>query len=176
MVARRKKYLALGLLPRMDVIVGKRVSTYYYRNWQNQRITLGHVLSDAKRKALDLEAGRVVADTVDALIHRYLREVSPKLAPRTHIDNIGNCRRISAVFGKMAPRALKPSDVGTYLDQHPAPVRANREIALLSSCYALAIRRGIADVNPCKGVRRNKETPRVRLVMDWELADLIIKS
>ena len=37
---------------------------------------------------------------------------------------------------------------------------ANREIALLSNLLNLAVNRGDMDANPCKQVRRNKESPR----------------
>ncbi|MHB8353312.1 MAG: hypothetical protein ACYDCF_02605 [Burkholderiales bacterium] len=55
------------------------------------------------------------------------------------------------------------------LAKRTAPVRANREIAVLSNLMELAIRRGMLDVNPCRQIRRNKEKPGSRDVRPDEL-------
>lgn len=41
-----------------------------------------------------------------------------------------------------------------------APVRANRELSLLSTVFAYGLEQGWCTVEPCLGVRRNKERPR----------------
>lgn len=50
-----------------------------------------------------------------------------------------------------------------------ASTLANREVALLSNLFNLAVEKGAIDRNPCKDVRRNKERPRTRLVEAAEL-------
>lgn len=59
----------------------------------------------------------------------------------------------------------KPSDVARYLrvERAAAPVVANREVALLSNLFKLAVERGDIDRNPCKEVSRNPEEPRERV-------------
>ncbi|AOI98079.1 hypothetical protein [Burkholderia sp. LA-2-3-30-S1-D2] len=47
-----------------------------------------------------------------------------------------------------------------HIERAAAPVRANREVALLSNLIGLAIDRGEAKHNPCREVRRNEEQPR----------------
>lgn len=41
---------------------------------------------------------------------------------------------------------------------------ANREVACLSSVYNFGMRAGDCMTNPCKGVRRNQQTPRTRYI------------
>lgn len=170
MIARRRSNLHLP--PRMYVYNGKRKATYYTITPSNERINLGHDFIDAKHKLLELEEGRPVAGSIGDLISRYMREVSPKKAPRTHKDELASSKLLNDVFGKMNPADLRPVHVAKYLDMRgqKAPVRANREKALLSHIFSMAMRWGIVDKNPCRGVARNTETPRDRFVTDEELA------
>lgn len=158
--------------PRLYVYKGKQRETYYTITRDNTRLNLGHELIAAKRKLIDLEAGRPVAGTIAELIERYMGEVSPKKAPTTHKGELDSAPRLVAIFGKMRPADLRPTHVAKYLDLRgkEAPVRANREKALLSHIFTKAMRWGIVDTNPCRGVERNTETPRDRLVTDEELA------
>jgi integrase len=65
-------------------------------------------------------------------------------------------------FGQARAGLIRPTDINRYLrvERKAAPVRANREAALLSNLFNLGIERGDLDANPCKQVRRNKEQPR----------------
>ena len=170
MIARRKSNLHLP--PRMYIYKGKRKTTYYTITPTNERINLGHDLLDAKRKLLELDEGRPVTGTISELIARYMREISPKKSPRTHKDETAGAKRLNDVFGKMNPADLRPMHVAKYLDirGQKAPVRANREKSLLSHMFSMAMRWGIVDSNPCRGVARNTETPRDRFVTDEELS------
>ena len=169
MIARRKTNLHLP--PRMYLYKGKRKTTYYTITAGNERINLGHDLAEAKRRLLEIEEGRPVSGTIGELIERYMAEISPKKAPRTHKDEIDSAKRLNDVFGKMKPADLRPVHVAKYLDLrgHAAPVRANREKSLLSHMFSMAMRWGIVDSNPCRGVARNPEKPRDRFVTDKEL-------
>jgi len=157
--------------PRLYIYKGKRRDTFYTITIDNQRINLGHDAIEAKRKLIDIEAGRPVAGSIADLLDRYMREVSPKKAAATHKDEQASAPRLSSVFGKMRPADLRPVHVAKYLDLRgqEAPVRANREKSLLSHVFSMAMRWGIVDSNPCRGVARNTETPRDRLVTDAEL-------
>lgn len=158
--------------PRLYEYRGKRRSTWYTITRDNERINLGHDLIEAKRRLIEIEAGRPVAGSIGELIDRYMREVSPKKAATTHKDEQTSAARLRAVFGKMRPADLRPMHVAAYLDKRgqTAAVRANREKSLLAHIYSMAMRWGIVDRNPCHGVARNPETPRDRLVLDGELA------
>lgn len=92
-------------------------------------------------------------------------------------------KNLLPVFGPMDPRQIKPHHVARYLDLRgqKAPVRANREKALLSHIFTMGMRWGIVDSNPCRGVHRNKEGDRDRLITDeefnlvWSKSNLTIR-
>jgi integrase len=59
--------------------------------------------------------------------------------------------------------------IAQYRDARTAKVRANREIALLSTMFTFAREWGLTDkANPCFGLRRNKEIPR-----DYYAGDIV---
>lgn len=169
MIARRKSNLHLP--PRMYMYKGRRKTTYYTITAANDRINLGHDFVEAKRKLLEIDEGRPVSGSVAELIDRYMKEISPKKAASTHREELSGAKRLKDVFGKMDPKDLRPVHVAKYLDirGQTAPVRANREKSLLSHIFSIGMRWGVVDSNPCKGVARNKETPRDRFVTDAEL-------
>src|SRR5574340_1440154 len=100
--------------PRLYVYKGKRRTTYYTITPDNQRINLGHDPIEAKRKLLDLEAGRPVAGSIAGLLERYMAEVSPKKAPATHKDENASKEFLVKVFGKMRPQDVRPRHVARY--------------------------------------------------------------
>jgi integrase len=108
--------------------------------------------------------------TMAQILDRYLLEVAPGKAKRTYLDNIREIGNLRAAFGEMLPGDIDARAVYAYLDQRGAPVRANREISLLSDVFKKAIRWGAAIANPVVGVQKNPELPRGRYVEHWELA------
>lgn len=110
--------------------------------------------------------------TISYWLDRYLVEVAKKKAPRSYSDNVVQAEFLRVVFGKMQPAAMIPADVREYLDTRgeKAPVRANREKALLSHLFTWMMGRRDSGVtaNPCRGVRRNAEKPRERRIEDAE--------
>lgn len=70
-----------------------------------------------------------------------------------------------------ALEAITPQIIAQYRDARTAPMRANRELALLSHAFNMAREWGIySKDNPTRGVRRNKEAPRNVYVTDevWQ--------
>jgi integrase len=155
---------------------------YFYVTRENKWIPLGKDLDKAKIKWCELDGGEPPTG-MTALIHRYMIEVAPLKAPRTYADNKTESIKLLAVFGKMNPQDIKPHHVAKYLDLRgkDAPVRANREKALLSHVFTMGMRWGVVDFNPCKGVHRNKEGKRDRYITDdefkevWSKANLTIR-
>lgn len=180
MVGRRKKNLELGMT-RLYVYEGKRKNTYYTVDRQNQYVNLGHDLREAKRLLLEMEGEEPesgsIAEYLDDLIAARRKLVrAGKLSSRTLEDNTAELVHLKEAFGKMRPDALKPAHVWLYLHKYrgaESPVRANREIALLSSMFSGLLGAGIVDRNPCIGVERNDESPRERSVLDHELRSFI---
>lgn len=72
----------------------------------------------------------------------------------------------------MRPNDFKPTHGAQYLAQRRKlgrGVRANREMAALASAFNWGMANGMAESNPCRGIRRNKEKPRQRAVSVAEL-------
>lgn len=104
------------------------------------------------------------------LLDRYMKEVAPTKSPNTYKDHIYSTKSLRKVFSQMRAHEVKPYHVYKYLDVRgkQAPVRANREVSLLSSVFSSCIKWGVIESNPCRDVRRNKETPRDRYITDQE--------
>jgi integrase len=109
---------------------------------------------------------------MQALLNKYLSEVSSKKSPRSFKDNLSQATALSMFFGSMRPKSVRPKHVAQFLDCRGAhaKVRANREKALLSHVFTMAMRWGVVDMNPCRGVAGHVEKPRTRYVTDAEFA------
>lgn len=104
------------------------------------------------------------------IFNRYAREILPQKAKKTAKDQARQLGQLIAVFGHAEPGEVMRAHIARYLDKRAetAPVAGNREIALLSDVFTVAIRWGLCEINPCTGVRRNKERPRTRAIGDVE--------
>lgn len=182
---------ATGLLPRMEARPRKDgLTTYRYHPVGGKPISLGTDKAAAIRKVLDMNQGRAGDDGTFRQMWRLYQE-SPRwkrLAESTQAfyrecwgreagtkgpDDKG--AGLSCVWANAIVAAVKPSDVYRYLtvERADAPTVANREVALLSNLFKVAITRGLIDANPCKQVSRNPEEPRTRLVERKELKEFV---
>jgi integrase len=153
---------------------GKVWISYYYLDKSGREIALGPDLNVARLKWAELEAKDKPRDLLlmKAIFDRYERDIIPKKAPRTQKDNLAELRQLRPFFEEAPIDAIAPALVAQYRDARSAPVRANREIALLSRVYNLAREWGLTTKeNPCQGVRKNKELPR-----DFYANDAVWKS
>lgn len=117
---------------------------------------------------------------------RYMAEVAPAKAPRTFADNRREVVNLKTFFGDPpAPLdAIQPVNVRQYLTwRSKAPVRANREKALLSSIWNFARAKGYTALpNPCAGINGYSETGRDVYVEDdqfraiWQHADACLRD
>lgn len=158
-------------------------SFYWYVDPNGHWHKLGKLWNREARNEYDrLSLGRAPGGTAAELLDAYLVHAENlvrerKRSRRTLDDNYAEARFLKLVFGRTAYTEITEKHVATYLrkrkDEHgkPAPIRANREAALLSSAYAWAMGEDAFEVtrNPCYGVRRNTETPRDRYVETMEL-------
>lgn len=162
----RDRETAKGLLPRMEARAwsdGVTV-TYRYRPIEGKPINLGTDRLAAMRKVLDLIGVSSDAGTVGRLWEHYKESTYwRELKPRTRSDYEEYSVKLLECFGKMPASEITAPHVAKYLRvfRSDAPVRGNREIALLGNLIGLAIERGEALTNPCRGgqVKRNKERP-----------------
>lgn len=110
-----------------------------------------------------------VEGKMSAIMARYMEEIAPTKAPRTFKNNEREIEPLKTAFGHMEPQEITPTFIYQYMDARP-PIAGNREVALLSSVFKFAIRKGLASENPCRYVSRNPEKPRDRHVEDHEFA------
>lgn len=184
----RPKQTAKDLPPRMlrrtkrlkngDLWVG-----YYYNGRDDEgkrkEIPLGTNLIEAKRKWAEFECKPAPAETglMRTVFDRYMRDVVPTKAARTQANNRLEIKPLRKGFDSAPIDAITPQHIaqyrdarktkartlkdGTVLPARPAPVAANRELALFSHIWNKAREWGYtAKQNPCEGVGKNRETPR----------------
>lgn len=161
----RDRETAKGLLPRMEARVWKdgKTITYRYHPVGGKPVALGTDRDAAIRKVLDLNGSTSDRGTINELWRLYkLSDEWKALGERTKDEYEQCAKTLLKTFGPARAAAVKPADVNRYLrvKRKDAPVRANREVAVLSNLFNLAVARGDMDANPCKQVRRNKEQPR----------------
>ena len=187
----RDRASAAGLLPRMEARPRKDgLVTYRYHPVGGKPINLGTDKRAAIQQVLDMNEGRSGDDGTFRQMWRLYQE-SPRwkrLAASTQ-DFYRDCwgreprekgpddpgAGLARVWAGGIVAAAKPADIYRYLtvERADAPTVANREVALLSNLFKVAISRGIIDANPCKQVSRNPEEPRTRLVEREELQPFI---
>lgn len=137
--------------------------TYRYHPVGGKPIGLGTDRDKAIRAVLDLNGDNSDRNTLNELWRLYQETPAWKdLAQGSRDDYLQCSKELLKVLGKMAPGAIKPAHIARYLrvERAAAPVRANREFALLYNLMNVATERGDLEVNPYKQVRRNKERPR----------------
>lgn len=134
---------------------------------------------DAGEHALYAALARVtkpVAHTVREMFDSYLMHGTGELAPRTLADYFAYREALYVVFGDCDPDDVEQQHIAQYLEGRSAKKLANKEIAALSSAYNYAMRRGLAQRNPCRGVRRNRVKPRDRYVRHDEFLAVFNKA
>ena len=118
-----------------------------------------------------LDARLPAEATVADLIEDYLAAAEfQRLAPGTQRDYRRGLLRLGAVFGATRPRDWQGPWGQHYLRAGAAPVRANRDVAVLSILFRRAVAGGLIQANPIRELRRNPERPRSRYVSDAELS------
>lgn len=154
---RRKKQMKSG-----KVWIG-----YYYNgrdeNGKRREVPLGNDLNEAKRKwaALESTAAPVETGLMKYIFDRYIVEILPKKAISTQKDYSDSIKNLRIAFNDAPISHIESSHIARYRDARKAPVRANREISLLSSIINRAKEWGYLNrPNPCTGVSKNKEKPR----------------
>jgi integrase len=197
-MGRTRKHNPLNLPPRVYASHG----AFFYehpgtRRWE----PLGTDVEKAKKRAAEIAHGSGDGyGTVSYFLGEFLeacrvRVVAKDLAQRTLDDYTRDAEPLKAFFGAMYPIGVDAPHVAEYLDtglQMNRAVRANREKACLSAMFTWLIRTGQGGVklNPCIGVKRNRETKRERYVEDdemhatlavapvqvWALAELVYRT
>jgi integrase len=162
----RDRESAKGLLPRMEARPRKDgLVAYRYHPVGAKPIPLGTDKAEACRKVLDLLGINDDRGTITKLWEQYQQTPGWRgLAERTRADYAEYSGPLLVVFGEMRAAEITAPMVARYLrvERGAAPKRANREVSLLGNLIGLAIERGEAAANPCRGglVKRNFEQSR----------------
>jgi integrase len=152
-----------GLLPRMEARVGKKATTYRYLTISGKWVNLGQDLDAAIRKVLDLNGATPDQGTLAWVWGKYKEgRRFLRLADATRSDYAQCWEAIKPILGGMQIARITAPMVARYvrIERQDAPVRANREKALLSNLFAHGIDLGVCESNPAKQVRPNEEEPR----------------
>lgn len=162
--------------------VGKRKVSWYYQHPDNKSETLAsatlgdrkaisHAERTAKRKALDIQQGVVVAGSVKQMIERFRDEVAPVHYRDQSKDGLavraGTYANLTKFFGAMRPIALKTQHGYQYLDARAkasAPAKANKELSLMSTICHFAVRWGLIEANPFREMILNRTEKKVRTI------------
>lgn len=168
-----------GAIPRFRQRLRPNGKTYYFYDTcekPRKEIPLGTDYGLAIMKYAEFERDRTADNRVRDVItfkyvsDRYLVEMLPTKAPATQKDNLRELKNLLAFFNDPpAPLdSIQPQHVRQYLSwRKDAPVRANREKALLSAIWNFAREMGYtALANPCAGVKGNKERGRDTYIED----------
>jgi len=158
-----------------------RWNKFWYRHRDGRWEPVGTDVSEAKRLAAVYNDPGGAYGTTGYWLDRFLLDCAARvragdMSQRTLDDYAANAAELKVFFGRVAPEAITPNMVQTYLDEGRRAgraTRANRERACLSSCLSWLIREGntTMKINPCmraSGVKRNAETARDRYVTDAE--------
>lgn len=96
------------------------------------------------------------------LLLMYMQHGMSDLAESTQAHYRNDCLRLLHHFGHFQNAEVEPTHIAQFLewskDNHRATC-GNREKAVLASAFEYGMRKGWATFNPCRGVRRNQESP-----------------
>lgn len=189
MIRPRDRTSATGLLPRMEARPRKDgLTTYRYHPLGGAPITLGTDRMEAIQKVLDMNGRSGDAGTFRELWRLYQDSPEWRRLAESSKDFYRTCWGrepgtkgpedagigLARVFAGGAVSRVQAKDIARYLRVERAgqPI-GNREVAVLSNLFNLAVERGGIESNPCKQVRRNREEPRTRLVEEQELRPFV---
>jgi integrase len=144
---------------------------YYYHPTGGGRKWLGRELGPAMREWTRIVDRPTNFAAMDAVFDRYLIDVTPAKAEATQRDDRRAMPYLRAFFGAMAPEEVDAAAGYAFLEHRgkAAPVRANREFAVLRNVMTYCVRWKLIPANPLYRLQLNPETPRVREVTAREV-------
>jgi len=125
----------------------------------------------AKRRAVDVQEGQIIAGSVADAIDRFKTDIDGEHFRDQSRDGKyvrdSYYEKLTKFFGRMAPARLETVHGYQYLDARAkagAPIGANKELALMQTMCNYWIRWGLIKANPFMGMMLNKGDPDVRTV------------
>ena len=161
---------------------GARKVSFYYQHPDGRNETLATAVpgdragiaqaqEQAMRRAMDIRENAIVAGSVADAIKRFRDDYDQKhfLSQSKDAKQIrkGEYNNLEKYFGHMKPQSLKTIHGYQYLDDRAsagAPIKANKEMALMSTMCNYWVRWGLIDANPFTGMMQNKADKKVRTI------------
>lgn len=162
--------------------VGRRKVSFYYQYPNGSSETLATApLGDrqaineaeriAKRKALDIQQGKIIAGSAADGIDRFQTECDATHYKDQSKDGIavrkGTYENLKKFFGNMHPQAIKTIHGYQYADARSksgAPKKAWKELAQMSTICHKWVEWGIIETNPFVGMRKPSMDKEVRTI------------
>ncbi|WP_219116981.1 hypothetical protein [Janthinobacterium sp. UMAB-56] len=162
--------------------VGVRKISFYYQHPDGSSETLATAMVGdrkgiadadraAKRKALDIIEGKIIAGSVAQLIERFRDEIAPTHYLDQSKDGLAvresGYKNLTKFFGKMDPKSLRMLHGYQYLDARAkagAPAKANKELSLMSTICKYAVRWGVIEAMPFTDIMQNDIEKDVRTI------------
>jgi integrase len=165
---------------RLYKYVGARKVSFYYQHPDGKSETLASApLGDrqaineaentAKRQAMDIRQGKVIAKSTGELIERFRDEVAPVHYRDQSKDGLAvrksTYARLMQAFGGMDPKAMKTVHGYQFIDaraKEGAPEKGKKELSLMSTICHYAVRWGLIEANPFVDMMHTKTEKSVR--------------
>ena len=168
-MGRPKSALNRNLPPRMVARRYPSGAVAYYYAAGKKRIPLGRDLAHAKRKWAEFDGGPALTGTFAAVAAVWKEKELAKRGVYTQKQYAKYLLELVPAFGPAPLDAIGTVHCQQYLERRSAKVKANREIALLSTIFNWARRTGRTTApNPVPGLQKNPEVPRGRYVTEEE--------
>lgn len=189
-MARKRKHPD-GCPDRFYIRPGKRITTFYYKHADGREETLAtartgdvNAIRNARRSAeakYDVITGRAQIKNTAWLIDEYFTwqrglPVTQRKAESTLTENEREAANLKKFFGHMLPQEIEPQHCYAYIDERTkannAPVKAGKEITLLSSILNYGCRIGLISINVAKEIQRDRGRPSTVRV-EWEQVEFL---
>jgi integrase len=141
---------------------------------RNEARRLKHEIDLGRDPLADLEDART-APTVGDLVKRFEEEHVSDLRPSSAASYRSLLKYVFSVGANVKVRDVGYEDIAALhrrITKAGHSYSANRCLAVASRMFALAVRWGWRETNPCKGVERNREHSRQRYLTADEMARL----
>jgi hypothetical protein len=190
----RKRQHPDGSPPRFYVRTGKKVTSFYYKHPDGREIDLGSArtnnidgIRNARRAAeakYDALTGRTKIKNTTWLIDEYFiwQRALPerqRKAESTLTENEREAKNLKKFFGHMLPQEIEPQHCYAYIDERTkannAPVKAGKEITLLSAILTYGCRIGLISANVARDIERDRGTPSTVRV-EWEQVEALVEA
>lgn len=163
----KARMMSLGTYPQMHLALARRKSAE-----AKEKVSKG---TDPGTELVKLKKAERDAETVADLAEEYLDKwARPRKRPRCakEDERILN-KDVLPHWGKRKAKDITRRDVIKLLDgivDRPAPIHANRVLALLSKMFNFALNREIVETTPCAAITKpSKENKRDRVLSENEI-------